>query len=157
MQVSSLPDYADVSSQQEAIRTFTGAQPRLTLVETNLSLRSLSGPSDSTHTGPSVMRGASIDSALGHDFDVLAARWHRETRYWSSATRMAMHPAYQRIIALGEKVIPCILNDLRRTRGHWLWALYVLSGFEDPASEDASFDEAVDAWLNWGAARYGKI
>jgi hypothetical protein len=98
-----------------------------------------------------------ISPELEIEFRALTERWHSDTRYWSSVTKMAMHPAYQRIIALGEEVIPLILNDLRSTRGHWLWALYVLSGFEDPAPQDATFDEAVDAWLTWGALRYGAI
>jgi len=94
---------------------------------------------------------------LESNFRDLAVRWHKETKYWSSATKMAMHPSYQRIIALGEKVIPYILNDLRLTRGHWLWALYILSGFQDPSPDDATFDEAVDAWLKWGTEQYGAL
>ncbi|MEK6289371.1 MAG: hypothetical protein AABO57_26970 [Acidobacteriota bacterium] len=91
-----------------------------------------------------------IESHLRDEFNALAECWHKETRYWSSATKMAMHPAYQRIISLGEEVIPYILDDLQRTHGHWLWALHILSEFHDPATEGATFDEAVDAWLNWG-------
>ena len=93
--------------------------------------------------------------ALKQEFDSLAATWHRQTQYVSSVHEMSMHPAYQRIIALGEGVIPYILRDLKRTRGHWFWALRFLSGFEDPVSDGATHDEAVDAWLKWGLERYG--
>lgn len=87
---------------------------------------------------------------LEQEFNALADRWHRETRLLSSVSKMAMHPAYQGIIALGRSVIPFVLRDLKKTRDHWLWALYVLSRFHDPAPPDATFDEAVDAWLAWG-------
>lgn len=91
-----------------------------------------------------------VGASLKEEFDAMVKQWRRETRYLSSATKMAMHPAYQRIISLGEEVIPYILDDLQHTRAHWLWALYILSEFHDPAPEGATFDEAVDAWLNWG-------
>lgn len=91
-----------------------------------------------------------IGASLKEEFEALVNQWRRETRYLSSATKMAMHPAYQRIISLGEEVIPYILKDLQHTRAHWLWALYILTEFHDPAPEGATFDEAVDAWLNWG-------
>jgi hypothetical protein len=91
-----------------------------------------------------------LNADLEHEFNALASRWHKETRYWSSATKMAMHPTYQAIIALGSGVVPLILHDLEQTRGHWLWALHILSGFQDPAPEEATLDEAIDAWLSWG-------
>ncbi len=60
-----------------------------------------------------------------------------------------MHPAYQQIIGMGKEAIPLILQELERTRGHWLWALFAITK-QDPAPEGATFDEAVDAWLEWG-------
>jgi len=82
-------------------------------------------------------------------FRRLADQWRRETRHQSSASKMAMHPAYQQIIGMGRDAIPFILRELRRTRGHWLWALFAITG-EDPAPEGSTFAEAVDAWLSWG-------
>ena len=94
-----------------------------------------------------------VTTSLERAFNILAARWHRDTRYLSSASKMAMHPAYQRIISLGHRVIPLILRDLQQTHSHWLWALYVLSEFQDPAPEGATFEEAVAAWLDWGRTK----
>ena len=99
---------------------------------------------------PNRYRVESANTELEPTFRQLAETWRTETRYSSSAAKMAMHPAYQRIIAMGTPAIPLILRDLQQTRGHWLWALYILSGFEDPAPEGATFNEAVDAWLEWG-------
>jgi hypothetical protein len=91
-------------------------------------------------------------STLEQKFHRLAEEWRKETRLLSSITKMSIHPAYQKIIAIGPAAIPLILRDLQRTRDHWLWALYVLSE-EDPAPADADFDNAVDAWLKWGRDR----
>jgi hypothetical protein len=90
-------------------------------------------------------RASSIESK----FRALADRWRKETRHSSSVNRMAMHPAYQQIVGMGHDALPFILRELEKTRGHWLWALYAING-EDIAPEGSTFDEAVDAWLEWG-------
>jgi hypothetical protein len=84
-------------------------------------------------------------------FKQLSDQWMRETAFHSSLQKKVLHPAYQRIIGLGPRVVPLILQELRRTRGHWLWALNAITG-EDPAPAQATFSEAVDAWLAWGRA-----
>jgi hypothetical protein len=82
-------------------------------------------------------------------FQALAAQWREETRHLSSVSQMALHPAYQRIIGMGEAAVPLILNDLQQHGGHWLWALHAITG-EDPAPPEANFREAVQSWLQWG-------
>ena len=82
-------------------------------------------------------------------FCALAAQWRAETKYLSSVSKMVRHPAYQRIIGLGLPVVPLILEDLRQHGDHWLVALHRITG-EDPAPPDATFGEAVQAWLQWG-------
>lgn len=88
---------------------------------------------------------------LAVEFQKLAEHWKRDTAFLSSLQKKVIHPAYQRIIGLGPPAIPHILSDLRRSRGHWLWALNAITG-EDPAPSGATFSEAVDAWLKWGEA-----
>lgn len=87
--------------------------------------------------------------SLESKFRMLADRWRKETRHSSSVNRMAMHPAYQQIVGMGRDALPLILRELEITRGHWLWALYAISG-EDAAPEGSTFEQAVDAWLEWG-------
>ena len=91
-------------------------------------------------------------SALESEFKSLVSQWRNETSHLSSATRMAMHPAYQRIIGLGPDALPLILSELKREPDHWFWALNAISG-DDPASADDDFGAAVAAWLRWGIAR----
>jgi len=88
---------------------------------------------------------------LAPHFHELAEQWRRETSLLSNLHKKVIHPAYQRIIGLGPRAIPHILGELKRTRGHWLWALNAITG-EDPAPSGATFSEAVDAWLGWGKA-----
>ena len=82
-------------------------------------------------------------------FHELATQWNRETRYLSSVSKMVTHPAYQRIIGMGQTVIPFILKEMEQRGGHWLWALHAITG-EDPAPPDANFRDAVQAWLQCG-------
>lgn len=89
-------------------------------------------------------------TVIKEKFHKLVNEWRRATRHISSVNKTAMHPAYQQIIGMGQSVLPLILEDLKQTRGHWLWALFAITG-TDPAHEGATFDEAVDAWLKWGA------
>lgn len=89
---------------------------------------------------------------LRAEFDRLAFQWHRETKMLSSLNQIVLHPAYQRIIAMGPAAIPLILDDLKNTRAHWLWALNMLTG-KDQAKPGQKYHEAVDAWLRWGETR----
>lgn len=86
---------------------------------------------------------------LAPEFGRLAGQWKKDTRFTSSLNKRSMHPAYQRIIGMGPAALTLIFQDLEETRSHWLWALCAITG-NDPAPQNATFDEAVDAWLTWG-------
>ena len=90
---------------------------------------------------------------LGERFADLAATWRAETRLCSSATEIVLDSSYQRIIAMGEPVIPLILSELEERADHWSWALAMLSG-ANPVPRDAEGDlHAMRmAWLAWGRA-----
>jgi hypothetical protein len=91
-------------------------------------------------------------------FETLIEQWHRERGVTSSITVMAMCPAYQRIIAMGPKVIPLILRRMEQQGDEpdmWFWALRVLTN-ENPVPADAQGDVArmAQAWLDWGRLHY---
>jgi len=92
------------------------------------------------------------DHSLQQEFEALAEQWRDETMMLSSPTKTAMHPSYQRIIGMGQPVVPLILQELERRPDHWFWALHAITG-EDPARSTDDFGVAADAWLNWGRAR----
>lgn len=87
-------------------------------------------------------------------FRSLARQWRFETQWLSSTTEIAMNPAYQAIIGMGEEALSMILEDLRQNSGHWYWALKAISN-EDPVvpRDRGSIKKMKDAWLQWGETK----
>lgn len=87
-------------------------------------------------------------------FEALSRRWREETRWCSSTTEIAIHPAYQAIIGIGSAALPMILTELRRGADYWFWALKAISN-EDPVPPADRGDVARmrAAWLNWGVKK----
>ena len=90
-------------------------------------------------------------SALEERFLVLVEQWQRETGMLSQVQKMVIHPAYQRIIGMGQPVVPLILRELERETDPWFWALEVITG-ANPVTGDARgrLDQMAAAWLKWG-------
>jgi len=82
-------------------------------------------------------------------FNSLADQWRNETGHYSILARRYLHPAYNAILAMGRPVVPFILRELAHRPDRWFSALSALTGF-DPSRGATTFDEAVDAWLDWG-------
>jgi hypothetical protein len=91
-------------------------------------------------------------SGLKREFDKLAQLWYADTAKLSIVHQMAMHPAYQAIIGMGRDALPFIFRELQQTRDHWLWALNAITR-QDASKPNQTFDQAVDAWLDWGKNR----
>src|SRR5258708_5461853 len=73
---------------------------------------------------------------LRQEFDSLAAQWKRERGATSMARRMAEHPSYRRIVAMGDRAVPLILADLERQPDHWFIALHEITG-ASPVPEES--------------------
>jgi hypothetical protein len=86
-------------------------------------------------------------------FGALAADWKAKRGPVSSVTEMAMVPEYQRIIGMGARALPFILEELERRPDHWFWALKAITG-EDPVPSEArgNLRRMTEAWLQWGHA-----
>jgi hypothetical protein len=84
-------------------------------------------------------------------FNRLARQWKEERGPSSSAKRMAAHPAYRAIVAMGKVAIPLLLAELQRQPDHWFIALHELTG-ADPVPTEARgrIDEMAAAWIRWG-------
>ncbi len=84
------------------------------------------------------------------EFCHLVAQWERETRFLSSLDKICTHPAYQRIIGMGEKVLPLIFRELETDPAHWFWALASITG-ENPIQphQRGNLKEMTRAWLEW--------
>jgi hypothetical protein len=87
-------------------------------------------------------------------FATLAEQWRQETAMFSSISKKVKHPAYQKIIAMGDDAVPLILREMRARPAHWFNALKSITG-TSPAGEREGFnvDQATAAWLKWGKQR----
>lgn len=84
-------------------------------------------------------------------FKRLAAQWRGEVRFSSSASEIAMNPAYQQIIGMGPSVVPLIMDELKEEPDHWFWALKAVTGADPVEPDEAGDVEAMSArWLVWG-------
>src|SRR5262249_5983720 len=85
-------------------------------------------------------------------FEKLAKAWKRETELISKVTKKVLHPAYQRIIGMGETAVPFILKDLADNGpDDWFWALTAITD-ENPITQEIAGDMTAmtEAWLQWG-------
>lgn len=81
-------------------------------------------------------------------FRLLADTWQRETGHYSIVQQKVLHPAYQEIIGLGERVLPFLIEELDRRATHWFWALRAIAR-ENPAENLQTIEQAVAAWKDW--------
>jgi hypothetical protein len=90
------------------------------------------------------------DLELRELFQTLKASWKNSTCYYSSTTQICMNEDYQRIIGLGPRVLPLILEDLEKGVEFWMWALRALTGENPIHPEDRGDMEMMrSAWLHW--------
>lgn len=102
---------------------------------------------------PNLIKESTARSDLEKRFEELATRWKRERGPHSSSARLAEHPAYQSIIAMGIDVVPLLLRELDREPDHWFRALSALTGADPvPTESRGKLREMADAWLGWGRA-----
>jgi len=108
--------------------------------------------------GAAVAKAFSTDTlrsrseAYRTEFKTLSEKWYRETRHLSLVAKKITHPAYLRIIGMGEPVIPLLLEALRDRPSHWFVALQATSN-ENPSPENCNPSQAREAWLAWGRFR----
>ena len=98
------------------------------------------------------------DASLRKEFKKLVRQWRADTMLISSPREMAVHPAYQRIIALGAPAIPMIIEELRANGGHWFWALRFLANHDPvPKKNWGNVPEMKNCWLAWWDAKQVKV
>jgi hypothetical protein len=91
------------------------------------------------------------EPSLEETFKTLADLWLRETRHQSSTTRIVNHPAYLKIVALGEPAIPLLFREMRARSGFWFYAIADITG--EPCNlggRPGDIRAAKEAWFRWG-------
>ena len=105
----------------------------------------------SATTVVSGLRGHTIDVFLCGKFRELADKWKAETVHISSRTKLENHEAYQKIVGMGQVVIPLVLQELLNDPDWWFMALDALVD-NPPTLEGAEGDliKSSCAWIEWG-------
>ena len=84
-------------------------------------------------------------------FANLVDEWQRDRRPGVDLHEMTKHPAYQRVINLGEKVVPLILRHIEKNPSHWFPALHAITGANPvPEGCQGNLEKMTAAWLRWG-------
>ena len=84
-------------------------------------------------------------------FERLADEWERGRPRGADVAQMTQHPAYQRIIAMGEPAVPWLLQRLAEKPNHWFVALNAITGARPvPPESRGRVKEMAQAWLDWG-------
>jgi hypothetical protein len=91
-------------------------------------------------------------AAAEQRFKHLAKAWKSDTELISKVTKKILHPAYQKIIGMGEPAIPLILKDLSENGpDDWFWALTAITD-ENPITAEiaGNMTAMTEVWLQWG-------
>ena len=94
------------------------------------------------------------NKSLGDSFRAQVQRWKDETGHLGSIMKAIAHPSYLRIIGMAKdsansEIERLLLCELESEPDYWFSALTAITG-EDPTKPEHDFDEAVNAWLEWG-------
>ena len=83
-------------------------------------------------------------------FHSLAETWRNDLKHISSITQAALHPSYQQIIGMGDKVLPLILRELETKPLYWFWAVKAIAQTDPvPTRDKGKVQKMKDAWLRW--------
>jgi hypothetical protein len=99
------------------------------------------------------------DEELETIFNGLVKTWKEATGGYSVTLRRYAHGSYQSILVLGARepeVVTLILRELQQRPDWWFEALKVLTK-ENPVKPGASFEEAVNIWIDWGKKHNNRI
>ena len=90
-------------------------------------------------------------SDLEETFLQLAEQWRQETGMISLVSKIVMHPTYQRIIGMGQPVVPLILPEREQEPDHWFWALQSITGANPVEPQQRGrLRQMAGAWIQWG-------
>ena len=84
-------------------------------------------------------------------FEALASEWKEQVGGSSFVAEKINHPAYQKIIEMGQVVVPFILRELEQKPTHWFEALKAITGANPVQPEQRGRPKQMaQAWLQWG-------
>ena len=102
------------------------------------------------------------DREQGSDFQQrfarLVAEWKVGRGHSSKLKDLAMHPAYQQIIGMGERAVPLLIEEMKERPDQWDWALRAITG-NDPVPRESwgKLKDIAAAWVAWGREHCSRI
>lgn len=101
--------------------------------------------------GLEMLTSGDDDAELSREFTELADSWEQGRARGADLAVMTAHPAYQKIIGMGERAVPHLLKRLTAKPGHWFVALHTITGANPvPAESEGKLKAMASAWLRWG-------
>lgn len=100
-------------------------------------------------------QAASKEEADGIRFRTLTEQWREQRGFSSSQSEIEACPAYHALLAMGESVIPLIMEELERgAKDHWFRILETVSSEQPVRYEDrGNYAKMSRAWLDWWKMR----
>lgn len=98
----------------------------------------------------------SVDAVTRETFGKLAKDWKQSRDRFDSGIAAFTHPSYQKIIGMGDRVLPLIFEELQRELDHWFWALKAITRAEPdpvPADDVGNLEAMRTHWLRWANER----
>ncbi len=100
-------------------------------------------------------QAVSKEQVDGIKFRTLTERWREQRGFSSSQSEIEACPAYHALLAMGESVIPLIMEELAEgAKDHWFRILEMVSSEQPVRYEDrGNYAEMRRAWLDWWKMR----
>ncbi len=87
---------------------------------------------------------------LREQFKEYHQKWKETTPPYSSKANPRSNIYYQKIIGLGTKAIPLILESLIKKNDHWIGALMEITGANPVPDEDrGNIEKMKQHWIKW--------
>lgn len=73
--------------------------------------------------------------------------WEQNTMFMSSAQSIIEDPNFQGIVAMGERAVPYIINDIEKSPSTLVWALNIIYKRKITDKPNTSISEACKLWV----------
>ena len=84
-------------------------------------------------------------------FEAYYKQWKAETVFESNGRKILENAHYQKIINMGEAVVPLILEKYIQANDHWSYALRNITGISlNEATHQGDLEAIRTDWIEWG-------
>lgn len=138
-------------SPMEASVDLLGTRPYSVREESREVDSWLSGFMDYLAGGSNVMQ-LERNNNLAITFTRLRTEWINDTFHTADMHFAFFHPAYQKIISMGDPIIPHLIRDMITNETHWFYALNTIVGKSVVKEEHLGKVELmIKDWVEWAA------